>query len=212
MSIIPNVVHQIWLGGNPPPRVVKLTQEFRRQLRPDAYFFWTDENIGGFEMVEKDFYKSTKNLAIKADLLRIEIIFKYGGFYFDCDFVGISPLKNFLYQFSSMEEIFTSENVPGMVPFIQNCVFGAAPKNDVVKLLLESIDFDASANPAGRNEVMNVAGPLFFDRVLKSADVKPISSEYFLGLPSRFRGLALEDVRFFARETSVAIHLWDMSW
>lgn len=90
----------------------------------------TDENI--FCLYNKSVYLKMNNIRQKADLLRYEILYRYGGVYVDIDvecFQNIEPiLEN--------EEFFvgTEDNF-----YYSNELMGCVPHHDLMKELVEGI-------------------------------------------------------------------------
>lgn len=216
--MIESRIHQIWLGGEPPNRVRKLSQSIKSALNPDQYFFWTDDKVGDFEVVSSELYKSCNNLGLRTDLLRFEIIYKFGGVYLDCDFYGISPINSFL-QSLDAKCFFTKEDrfYFGREE-MQNCVFGANQFNPTIEFVFrellktsESVTF-RSPNSATIKDVFSLTGPDKIELMLRSLDVRFVSSDFFCSYPSLFRGLPLSDALTFASPKAVALHLWDLSW
>ena len=91
--MIPKIIHLIWLGGKKPEKF-NITLQKIKQINNDYEIKeWNDDNID-FELIQKDFFNKTENLGSKSDILRFELLNKYGGIYMDYDFIQI---KKFLY-------------------------------------------------------------------------------------------------------------------
>lgn len=94
---IPKSIHQIWLGPKPvPPHLEELSKSFRK-LHPDwEYHVWTDEKIGALDFEMKElFYSSAsfqENSEKRIDILRAEILDRFGGAVVDLDFEAKQPL------------------------------------------------------------------------------------------------------------------------
>lgn len=89
---IPKVIHQIWLGSPLPSRLAKLRETWMKN-HPDWQFrLWTDDDFaqGSFESL--DLADSTTCFGQKSDLLRAEVIYRYGGVYVDLDYESFRPL------------------------------------------------------------------------------------------------------------------------
>src|SRR5271157_4561121 len=83
---IPKIIHQIWLGGDLPKKYFKLIETFKK-FNPDwIHMLWTDENIKDLDLINKEIFDKQINMGSKSDILRYEILKKYGGIYFDTDF------------------------------------------------------------------------------------------------------------------------------
>ena len=65
-------------------------------LNPDwDYIFWDNNRIKELEITDLKVYKESKNYGFKSDLLRYEILRKYGGLYADTDFECVQNYLNF---------------------------------------------------------------------------------------------------------------------
>lgn len=90
--MIPKIIHQIWLGPKSPPWNLMNTW---RQNHPDwAYYLWRDSNRP-ILTAEKQFNRIT-SYTMKSDILRYELMFKYGGMYVDCDVLCLKPFDHLL--------------------------------------------------------------------------------------------------------------------
>lgn len=85
------MIHIIWIGGV-VPSVVSQNVECWRRSYPGCVTLWTDENIG--EFVETGLHDPLIHPVIRADLLRVLVIERYGGWYVDADCIpGGTRLK-----------------------------------------------------------------------------------------------------------------------
>lgn len=106
--LIPQILHQIWLGQKPPSDILLACRERVLALHPDwNSYFWTSESIYNDPMFSQfELNKNIRNLMnrydVRADILRYAVLAKYGGVYLDMDIYCIRPLncllqRNFLY-------------------------------------------------------------------------------------------------------------------
>ena len=93
---IPKIIHQIWIGPNPRP--AKLMATFRDKHPDFEYILWTEEEIvrRGFKLENQAAYDSMEQWCGKADILRWEILYRYGGIYQDADSVCLEPFDDIL--------------------------------------------------------------------------------------------------------------------
>ena len=59
-----------------------------------------EERIKGLEMQNRDIYEKETDYACKADILRYEILYQYGGVYIDADIVLLK--MNFIYSLNKI--------------------------------------------------------------------------------------------------------------
>ena len=83
---IPKIIHQIWLGPSLPPPYFSTFQEKWKELHPDwKYCLWTDSDLSSLDVELRDLIEASPNYAEKSDILRCELLDKFGGVYLDCD-------------------------------------------------------------------------------------------------------------------------------
>ena len=96
---IPKIIHQIWLGSELPERF-KGYQRNWRKIHPDwEYKLWTDREVEDFEFDSADLFHNTDCFGQKSDLLRAEILHRYGGLYIDVDYDCFKRLDIFHHAF-----------------------------------------------------------------------------------------------------------------
>ncbi len=85
-SKIPKVMHQIWLGPNLPPGYFTEFQRKWRLLHPDwEYHLWTETELEALNLDNWDLVEKSQNWAEKSDIIRCDLLEKYGGLYIDVD-------------------------------------------------------------------------------------------------------------------------------
>ena len=89
---IPKKIHQIWIGPKQPPIVWIDTwrKQYRAQHPGWEYKLWTDAEVAELPMRMKDLYDKEAMYQCKADLLRLEVLWREGGIYIDADMVWLS--------------------------------------------------------------------------------------------------------------------------
>ena len=97
---IPRILHQIWIGGGPMP------ERFRRFRRgwidhhPGwEHRLWTDAEVAELDFASRDLYDATDDLGMKSDILRAEIIRRFGGLYVDVDYECRAPFDLLHYRY-----------------------------------------------------------------------------------------------------------------
>ncbi len=83
---IPKILHQIWLGPKTPPVYFSVFRDKWKSVHPDwEYRLWTDADISDLNPDLIDLIDQSPNYAEKSDILRSEILDRFGGVYFDVD-------------------------------------------------------------------------------------------------------------------------------
>lgn len=90
--MIPHIIHQIWLGDRPPPTYLMHTWQ---EKHPGwEYHLWTDRNRP--LLTAEANYQRIKSYTMKSDILRYELLYRYGGIYADCDTWCLKPLDHLM--------------------------------------------------------------------------------------------------------------------
>ncbi len=83
---IPKILHQIWVGPKTPPAYFVTFQEKWKALHPDwEYHLWTDSELEDLNLELKDLIEASPNYAEKSDIIRSELLDRFGGVYLDVD-------------------------------------------------------------------------------------------------------------------------------
>ena len=83
---IPKIIHQIWLGPNLPPAYCAEFQEKLRSLHPDwEYHLWNETDLEELKLDNWDLVERTPNWAEKSDIIRCDLLDRFGGVYMDVD-------------------------------------------------------------------------------------------------------------------------------
>jgi len=98
---IPKIIHQIWIGSAVPEKF-RAFQESWKKFHPDwEYRLWTLEDTYTFGFKNFDLIRQSRNPGEISDIMRYEILLRYGGVYVDFDFECLRPLDelNKMYDF-----------------------------------------------------------------------------------------------------------------
>lgn len=192
---IPKIIHQIWLG--PEPRPVEWMETWK-QKHPDwAYKLWTEENLP--PMQNRKQFDAINTYNGKSDILRMEVLYLYGGIYVDADSECLLPLDPLLryYFFTAYENEIVS---PGR---ISPATIGASPRHPLILKILEAQGAveDTNIVPA-----WIVVGNVLFTSVIRKYEalygsVKILPSYAFL--PTHYKG-----TKYKGRGKVYATHHW----
>jgi len=165
ISPIPLKVHLIWIGGDPPDYLKLFMKSFETNMPEFEIKLWgnkdltkknfpltyeyikkakkyqgkpmrEDEDLGGNIMRDKNMkpYLHSKWAQI-TDLMRLEIVYRNGGFYFDTTFEILKPMYNLL---NKKVKFVGCNEVPRFKdhPYLSNSFFGAVKNSPILKRLL----------------------------------------------------------------------------
>lgn len=171
MRGIPKTIHQIWLGPKPAPKQWMSTWP---KMNPDwEYRLWSEENLP--DLINQAAFQKAYCYPSKADVLRLEILYRFGGIYVDADSICLKPLDGLLGEVDApMFCAYENDSDPSN-KLLGNSVIGSVPANEDVRTLLENMEPDRSL-PAWKS-----TGPEYFTRMLEEheMEVQVFPSSYF---------------------------------
>jgi mannosyltransferase OCH1-like enzyme len=203
-SSIPKILHFIWVGQNQIPEAyIYYIQSWLFNHKDWKYYFWDDSNIP--KLFNQDLYDNADFYAQKADILRYEILYNYGGVYVDCDFLclkSIDELIENIYGFSAYE---SAEYVAiGIMGFKKGDLF--------LKKIIQYIDYNILINKD--KSIPNQTGPVFFTKMC-NLFIKD-DKKYKLFSPLYFYNYTYKDKinnnAIIYNNNNYALHLWGYSW
>lgn len=198
MIRIPRQFHSIWLGNSPIP------EEFERYIaswtecNPGwTHRIWRDADVDDLRLQNADLFEiSDISLACKSDILRLEILYDYGGVYVDVDFECfrcIEPAIDDSQQFIGRQ----------MEGEFCNAILGCTKCNTYFKRLMDALPESFEQY----NDAISRVGPRFFDRMLVDMPFTILPKEQFYPYlwSEEFLGVA-------AYPYAYAAHHWAGSW
>jgi len=189
-SKIPKIIHQIWIGSKPPP--IKMMNTWKDKHPDFEYIFWNES-----EFIKRDMTFACQTqidkigeIVGKVDMMRIEILYKYGGIYIDADSICIEPFDQYFLckrAFATYE----NENVRGGL--VATGTMGFVPNSPLCRDMIEWFQSDDASEKMAAFKAWYSVGPGCLTRFLKSGKYKDFSvfpSHCFL--PVHFTGLKYE--------------------
>lgn len=198
MSYIPKIIHQIWIGDKPPP--TKFMNTWKDKHPGYEYIYWNEHELvkRNFNVELIDKINEMEEINGKADILRWEILYKYGGIFIDADSICIESFDNLLelnksfasYENETVRGINWAKNNPmyddvlaRTHPLIATGTMAFPPKHDLPRLAIEWIkNNNISVNKTGKRAWRTV-GPGLLTRLYYSGkwnDITILPSYYFL--------------------------------
>lgn len=214
--LIPKLIHFIWLGS-PLPECSAILIETWRKFHPTwTIKVWTDSDIPEFQLQNKIAFDKARNYGEKSDIFRYEILYRYGGVYFDTDFECLKPFDD-LHKSSE----FYTGTIGGTAEYhcLLNGLIGSRPGHPILKACIENIRVGNGDHDSAR--IFNDTGPHYFAQILQ----KTISSEDFGNVvvlpplffypfnpPAQTTTDREELKKCFVHPETMAIHYWHSSW
>lgn len=211
---IPKIIHQIWLGS-PLPENLKILQKTWQQKHPDwEYHLWTDKDIEKIGLEKIELYKKTKNFGAKSDILRYELLYKFGGLYVDTDFECLKSFSGLHHLTDFYAGIFS----PGKI-CINNGLIGASPKHPIIKNCIQQLRLPKEIAEQNLGlKILEATGPRLLTRCIlefiKQKDCRCLilPSSYFYPSPNSNSGASEHYQKGFIKPETYAIHYWHVSW
>lgn len=204
MSLIPKIIHQLWIGPKPPP--TKLMDTWKNKHEPDGfeYIRWTEAEMRkrGFVSQLNEQVNSIREINGKADILRWELLYKYGGFFVDADAYCIEPVTDLIKWYKAFVG-YENEKVRGAgwggdtykdvlghkFPLLATGTMAFPPKHELPRLAIEWIkthgDLIKSPIKAWRTVGPGLLTRLYWQKKWEDITILPS----FLFLPMHYTGL-----------------------
>lgn len=207
--MIPKVIHYIWLGGKPLPKIAEKCIKSWKKYCPDYEIKRWDESNIDLESCSyaKEAYNA-KKYAFTADYFRFDILYKEGGIYLDIDVELLKPLDSFLNDTAIM----SFENDKAIAPgLILACEKGCESFNEIVdlykkdKFILDEGTYNLETVCDKITKYLLNFGLELNNKNQKVKEFSIYSSEYFC--PK-----SLSDGKIRKTKNTVAIHYYFASW
>jgi mannosyltransferase OCH1-like enzyme len=184
---IPKIIHQIWIGNKPMP--INLMNTWKEKHPDFEYICWTEEEFIKREMNFLCWEKinEIEEIAGKVDIMRMEILYKYGGIYIDADSICVEPFDEII---MSRQAFASYENEIKRNGLVSNGTIGFYQKH---KLCYDAIGWiynnDVSMKKTGKR-AWQIVGPLLLTKLInnfKYQDLTIFPSYFFL--PIHYTGV-----------------------
>jgi hypothetical protein len=170
---IPKIIHQIWIGPKDKP----VFTENWAKMNPDyEYILWDDEKVKSLKLINKKQYDLFgKQYHGKSDVLRYEILMKYGGIYIDADCEPLRPLDDFLLE-SDFFSCYANEKLRG--DRLANGIIGCVKNHFIMRKMVNTINNIHIID----KKPFELVGPVLFTKIYNDNGKPGIiyPSHYFL--------------------------------
>ena len=177
---IPKIIHQIWIGPKPRPYIL---MDSWRLKNPDfEYILWNEQEFinRGIIFETQNKIDSIEEICGKVDIMRLEILYKYGGIYIDADSICIEPIDSYLMAHTAFAGY---ENETMRPSLVATGTMGFPPEYPLCRAAIDWIlNNPVSQRETRRRAWMNV-GPGLLTRMLSTnlyTDFKVLPSYTFL--------------------------------
>ncbi|WP_253687979.1 MULTISPECIES: glycosyltransferase family 32 protein [unclassified Treponema] len=149
-KMIPKVIHYCWFGGNPlPQKALKCIESWKKFCPEYEIREWNEDNYDVNKIPYTAQAYQAKKYAFVSDYARFDILYTYGGIYFDTDVEIIKPIDKIIETgaFFGMEKIGDVASGLGI----------AAPPNEPLYFeILESYRKSFFIKPNGKMDLTTV--------------------------------------------------------
>jgi len=200
---IPKIIHRIWLGSSMPTALALLGTRWA-ELHPEwRVVTWHEWNLPALR--NQQWFDRATAPAQKADIARLELLYRYGGVYVDTDSEPYRPLDDLVGATSCF---IASEDGR----WLSTGVVGSTPRHPFVRTLVDGIEASIITKPgAPPNEQ---TGPKYVTSVYVDYQRDPASEPVAVFPPALFYPYHFSEPERRDQEfpDAYAVHHWSMSW
>jgi mannosyltransferase OCH1-like enzyme len=187
---IPKIIHQLWIGSKPAPTKFMNTWKDKHSHLGYEYIFWNEEELDkrGMVLTLKDKIDSIEEINGKADIIRWEILEKYGGVFVDADSICIEPIDDILMKCKCFAGYEQEKIRKGL---IATGTMGFPPNHLIVKRCIKWIRENHVSQKLTNQRAWYNVGPGLLTRIVNdyqmTNEIKVFPSYYFL--PRHYSGI-----------------------
>lgn len=206
---IPKIIHFCWFGKNPLPELAqKCIASWKKYLPDYEIKEWNEENYDVRKIPYTAQAYDAKKYAFVSDYARFDILYQYGGLYFDTDVEVIKPLDEILKRgaFAGVERAGSLNAGLGLASPAANSIYKEildSYKNssfikddgsmDLTTVVTRVSDIFRKHGFTDKNEIQEIEG------------ITVYPSEYFCPKD-------IETGKLTVTENTISIHWFDGSW
>lgn len=184
---IPKIMHQIWIGPKPAP--TKFMDTWKNKHPDFEYIRWNEDELTkrNFQYECLDAINKMTEINGKADIIRWEILYQYGGIFLDADSICIEPFDE---TFLSKNGFAGFENEMARKNLVATGTMGFPKHHPICRAAIDWILKNDTCPLTCGNRAWYTVGPGLLTRVLennKFLDFNVYPS--FAFLPFHFTGL-----------------------
>ncbi len=199
---IPKIMHFIWIGNNKiPDEYLEYIKGWIENHQDYILCFWNDSNIP--KLINQEAYNNATEMAMKADILRYELLYFFGGIYVDCDFLSIKNITTLVEKYDGFSAYESND-------FIAIGLMGFKRYDRILFEIIKNISYNIIIN---KNERIPVrSGPVYFTKMwhlYKGDNHHAFTPEYFYSYTFKDK---YEKRDYVINEENWAIHMWGYSW
>lgn len=210
--MIPKVIHYCWFGNNPLPALAVKCIDSWKKIFPDYEIKeWNETNYDvHFIPYIHEAYEA-KKYAFVSDYARFDILYRYGGLYFDTDVEVIKPMDDIITKgpFMGCE---TGADKPGVNPGLG---LGVNPGLGLYGELLQiygGLHFVKTDGTLNLKTVVEYTTELLYKHGLKSTNEIQVCAGIWIYPQEYFCPISVDDGKLRITPNTVSIHHYAQSW
>ncbi len=202
----PHWLHILWVDKAQDPeegQQIDLDQlhTYMRSQDHKGKMFIIDVSL--LPLINKDAYGKAKNLGIKSDILRYEILYQFGGVYVDTDVECLTCFDMLHYRY----DFYAGLVADPVVLYICNAIIACTQQNDIIRTCIQDLGKHViKGTQIWWLETSTTSGPLHLTTTIAHYD-KLFAGANVVLPPSFFYPKVGEP-----QKESMAIHHWAASW
>jgi len=203
-SSIPKIMHFIWLGTNKLPDIyLEYIKSWISNHNDWTFCFWNDDNIPC--LINQKIYNETDVPAMKADILRYELLYIFGGVYIDCDFLCLKNIDDIISSYDGFSGYESNEYIAiGLMGFI--------PYDNMLLNIIKELTYNFIINKNKSLPIPELTGPIFFTKMwnkYKTDKHYAFPINYFYSYTFQDK---IDNKMYIIGDDNYAIHMWGHSW
>lgn len=216
--MIPKKIHYCWFGKNKKPLLArKCIRSWKKYLKGFEIIEWNEENydLSSAPLYVRQAYEAHK-WAFVSDYVRLDVLNKYGGVYFDTDVELIKPIEDILSIGAFMACEIDGDDTLGVCIRVASGLGMATEANsELIHVILSTYDNDRFILSDGSfnlftivsrtTDILTKFGLKNSNLVQKVGDFSIYPAEYFCPID-------MNTGNFYKTANTKAIHWFDASW
>jgi len=222
-AMIPKIIHQIWIGSELPERFKPLIESWQKNHPNWEYHLWDDEAVKEHQFISdkmRELFEKATNYGMKADILRVDLLYQYGGVYVDIDFRSLRPLDplhhNHFCKFYAA--------CLGQSGVVANGLIGSIPKHPLLTHLIMHFKKIKTPQLLSDDEIQQATGPNALTKTIhhfitfSNHNICIYPTNFFYPFPIEMRHnywdqtISLESETSYLHPYTFAVHYWAASW
>ena len=170
--MIPKIIHQIWIGDNNEP--TKFMNTWKNKNPEFEYIKWNEEELKNRNITLEcaNRVNEIEEMCGKADIIRWELLYKYGGIFLDADSICIEPIDDELMKNKSF---LVWENEQVRKDLLAVGIMAFPPNHDIPKRAIEYIKNNEVSKLKTYKRPWQNTGPVLLTNLYNSGNYKDVT-------------------------------------